>query len=57
MDQKPASPYNYAEELAALIESGGFWRLAPESVPRTGYADHVSRDTLKAIEAGLREGL
>ncbi|MGA5409137.1 hypothetical protein ACPCSC_17955 [Streptomyces lavendulocolor] len=57
MDAKPPVVRTDADDLAALIESGGFWRLAPEWVPRTGYADHVSRDTLKAIEAGLRERL
>lgn len=55
MDQAPQSPQptDEVDELAALIEAGGFWRLAPEWVPRTGYAE-PTRDVLKDVEAGLR---
>lgn len=57
MDQKP-TPQNPsdADELAALIEAGGFWRLAPDWVPRGGYAG-PSRDVLKGVEAGLQRRL
>ncbi|WP_405398473.1 hypothetical protein [Streptomyces microflavus] len=47
---------NDADELAALIEAGGFWRLAPEWLPRTGYAK-PSRAVLKDVEAGLKRRL
>ncbi|MEC4018458.1 hypothetical protein [Streptomyces sp. H27-D2] len=42
-----------AGELAALIDAGGFWRLAPEWVPRAGYATPTP-DLLRDVEAGLR---
>ncbi|NEA19184.1 hypothetical protein [Streptomyces halstedii] len=32
-----AAPSSDADELHALIAAGGFWRLAPDWVPRTGY--------------------
>ncbi|MEU3917132.1 hypothetical protein [Streptomyces sp. NPDC029004] len=47
------APADDVAELAALIEVGGFWRLAPEWVPRDGYATPTP-DTLRAVEAGLR---
>jgi hypothetical protein len=40
------------DELAALIEAGGFWRFVPDWVPRTGYAGPTP-DILTAVEAGL----
>lgn len=43
-------------ELAALIEVGGFWRTAPEWVPRTGYADPHTVD-LRRVQAALRRKL
>ncbi|WP_446039847.1 hypothetical protein [Streptomyces sp. SID1121] len=43
-------------ELAALIDTGGFWRLAPEWVPRTGYAEPTPA-LLRDVEAGLRRRL
>ncbi|MFJ1600956.1 hypothetical protein [Streptomyces sp. NPDC088261] len=43
-------------ELAALIDAGGFWRLAPEWVPRTGYAEPTPA-LLRDVEAGLRRRL
>lgn len=41
-----------ADQLAALIEAGGFWRLAQEWVPRTGHAT-PTRQVVKDVEAGL----
>ncbi|MFI9582378.1 hypothetical protein ACIHCQ_11130 [Streptomyces sp. NPDC052236] len=41
------------DELAALIEAGGFWRFVPDWVPRTGYAEPTP-DILRAVEAELR---
>lgn len=45
-----------ADELAALVEAGAFWRLAPDWVPRSGYVG-LSRDVLKDVEAGLQRRL
>ncbi|QDY77377.1 hypothetical protein [Streptomyces qinzhouensis] len=39
-------------QLDALIRAGGFWGLAPDWVPRTGYAG--DRNTLIAALAALR---
>jgi hypothetical protein len=47
------APADDVAELAALIAAGGFWRLAPEWLPRYGYAKPTP-DTLRAVEAGLR---
>lgn len=53
-DQTTApNPADDVAELAALIEVGGFWRLAPEWVPRNGYADPHTVD-LRRVTAGLR---
>ncbi|MFE0420920.1 hypothetical protein [Streptomyces sp. NPDC058953] len=38
--------------LDALLVAGGYWRLAPDWVPRTGYVR--DRDTLIAALAALR---
>ncbi|MEV8330359.1 hypothetical protein [Streptomyces niveus] len=40
-------------EMEALIDAGAFWRLAPEWVPRDGYAT-PSLAVLRALEVGLR---
>lgn len=40
------------DELAALIEAGGFWRLAPEWVPHGPGV--TTRAALQDVEAGLR---
>ncbi len=45
-------PADDVADLAALIEAGGLWRLAPEWVPRTGYAEPTTA-LLRAVEAGL----
>ncbi|MEU0524198.1 hypothetical protein [Streptomyces niveus] len=42
-----------AAEMQALIDGGAFWRLAPEWVPRDGYAT-PSLAVLRELEAGLR---
>lgn len=53
MDAEPTPQgRNDADELAALIEAGGFWRLAPKWVPR-GPGD-ATRSTLLDVQAGLR---
>ncbi|MEU9744303.1 hypothetical protein [Streptomyces niveus] len=39
--------------MQALIDAGAFWRLAPEWVPRDGYAT-PSLAVLRELEAGLR---
>lgn len=39
--------------MEALIDAGAFWRLAPEWVPRDGYAT-PSAALLRELEAGLR---
>ncbi|RDG35336.1 hypothetical protein DVH02_25795 [Streptomyces corynorhini] len=31
------APSSDADQLYELIRAGGFWRLAPDWVPRTGY--------------------
>ena len=46
------TPADDVTEMAALIEAGGFWRLAPEWEPRT-YAE-TTPEILRDIEAGLR---
>ncbi|MCB5179518.1 hypothetical protein [Streptomyces antimicrobicus] len=43
-----------AEELAALIEKGGFWNLAPDWVPRAGYLANPPKSVLRRVETGLR---
>ncbi|MBT2541387.1 hypothetical protein J7E99_11865 [Streptomyces sp. ISL-44] len=43
-----------AQELAALIEMGGFWNLAPDWVPRAGYLANPPRKILERVETGLR---
>ncbi|WP_371800867.1 hypothetical protein OHA38_20300 [Streptomyces sp. NBC_01732] len=54
MDQAPGTDQRVsdADQLAALIDAGGFWRLAPEWLPRSGYVA-PTRDVLKDVEAGL----
>lgn len=44
------------DELARLIEAGGFWRLAPAWLPRTGYTP-PTRDVLEDVIAGLERRL
>lgn len=45
-----------AARLAALVADGGFWRLAPAWVPRTGYAP-PTKDLLRDVIAGLERQL
>lgn len=54
MDQDPTGPDRRTDvdELAALIEAGGFWRLAPEWVPQG--PDVATRVVLENVAAGLR---
>lgn len=52
MDHKPARETEDLNELAALIQAGGFWRLAPEWVPRSGYAE-PTRPVLLRVRDGL----
>ncbi|MFE4828830.1 hypothetical protein [Streptomyces sp. NPDC056672] len=42
----------YADELHALIAAGGYWGLAPDWVPRLGWAA-LTRAVLLRIETGL----
>ncbi|MFJ2110949.1 hypothetical protein ACIOEX_03315 [Streptomyces sp. NPDC087850] len=42
-----------ADELHALIAAGGFWRLAPDWVPRTGYTGVPGAEGLRRIADGL----
>ncbi|MHC0430794.1 hypothetical protein ACX6XY_11470 [Streptomyces sp. O3] len=44
-----------AAELYALIEAGGFWRLAPDWVPRGGYVS--TPRVLAAVATRLRRKL
>lgn len=55
MDQDPRAPQPTRDvsELVALIKAGGVWGLAPEWVPRTGYAE-PTRLVLSDVEDGLR---
>lgn len=56
MDHHPAHETDDLAELVALIQAGGFWRLAPEWVPRSGYV-MPTRPVLLAVRDGLeREG-
>ncbi|MFD8969264.1 hypothetical protein ACFV0C_30495 [Streptomyces sp. NPDC059568] len=41
-----------ADELHALIAAGGYWRLAPDWLPRVGYA-LPTRAVLRRVETGL----
>ncbi|MFD3464815.1 hypothetical protein ACFWWM_00305 [Streptomyces sp. NPDC058682] len=41
------------EELAALIDAGGFWNMAPEWVPRTGYLTDPPKAVLEDIMDAL----
>ncbi|WP_330174196.1 hypothetical protein OG875_11950 [Streptomyces sp. NBC_01498] len=50
------SPVSEVELLHTLVEDGGFWRLAPSWVPRTGYAPPTPA-VLRRVAAGLRGGL
>ncbi|MFH8564240.1 hypothetical protein [Streptomyces sp. NPDC017988] len=52
MDHKPARETEEVDELATLIQAGGFWRLAPEWVPRSGYAPPI-RPVLLRVRDGL----
>ncbi|MFJ4620310.1 hypothetical protein [Streptomyces sp. NPDC088812] len=38
MDHEFARETDGMNQLTALMQAGGFWRLAPEWVPRSGYA-------------------
>lgn len=53
MDHETAPESDDVDKLAALVRAGGFWSLAPEWVPRTGYAVPTSL-VLRDVEAGLR---
>ncbi len=46
------APRDDAEELYALIRAGGFWRLAPDWVPRE-YAE-PTRELTERVQHGLR---
>ncbi|MGV9313331.1 hypothetical protein ACWDR0_14210 [Streptomyces sp. NPDC003691] len=48
---RPKDP-THQSQLDALIAAGGFWGIAPDWVPRTGYA--TDRNTLVTALAGLR---
>ncbi|ORT57553.1 hypothetical protein [Streptomyces sp. CB03238] len=52
MNHKPAPETEDVDELAALIQAGEFWRLAPEWVPRSGYAP-PTRPVLLRVRDGL----
>jgi hypothetical protein len=52
MDHEPARETDHVDELAAPIQAGWFWRLAPEWVPRTGYAP-PARPVLLRLRDGL----
>ncbi|MEW2220567.1 hypothetical protein AB0939_14930 [Streptomyces sp. NPDC006990] len=43
-----------AAELTAFMEAGAFWRLVPEWVPRTGFAEPTPQ-LLRDVAAGLRQ--
>ncbi|QIQ04354.1 hypothetical protein [Streptomyces liangshanensis] len=43
------------DELAALIEQGGFWRLVPEWVPREFAVP--TRELAERVALGLRRSL
>ncbi|WP_405685828.1 hypothetical protein OG204_17125 [Streptomyces sp. NBC_01387] len=45
-----------AAQLAALVRAGGFWRLAPAWLPRTGYAP-LTQDVLREVVTGLERQL
>ena len=45
-------PADDVAELEALIERGGFWRLAPERVPRSGHAE-ATPELPCDVEAGF----
>ncbi|NDZ81290.1 hypothetical protein G3I19_22705 [Streptomyces sp. SID10853] len=57
-EHKPATGQRDAEtvQLADLVAAGGFWRLAPAWVPRTGYAP-PTKDLLRDVIAGLERQL
>ncbi|MFD6970598.1 hypothetical protein [Streptomyces sp. NPDC059949] len=44
---------NDVEDLANLINAGGFWNMAPEWVPRTGYLANPSKAVLEDIMDAL----
>lgn len=44
------TPADDVRDLAALMDAGGFWRLAPELVPRTGYGESTPAP-LRSVEA------
>ncbi|MEV0961149.1 hypothetical protein AB0J25_00750 [Streptomyces sp. NPDC049910] len=52
MDHKPAHETDDVDELTARIQAGGFWRLAPEWVPRTSYVT-PTRPVLLRVRDGL----
>ncbi|WP_405687583.1 hypothetical protein OG204_30305 [Streptomyces sp. NBC_01387] len=51
-----AQPASGAAQLAALVAAGGFWHLAPDRVPRTGYVP-LTKDVLREGVAGLERQL
>lgn len=48
----PLKSLSDADELAALVAAGGYWGLAPDWVPRFGYAA-PTRAVLRLVETGL----
>lgn len=52
-DERAREAGNEIDQLTALIAAGGFWRLAPSWVPRTGYPTPTPR-IMQAVEVGLR---
>ncbi|MEO3974108.1 hypothetical protein [Streptomyces sp. CAU 1734] len=48
-----AGPVDHQAELAALIQAEGVFALAPDWVPRTGYA-RPTADLLRLVADGLR---
>lgn len=53
MASTPPTQLSDAEQLESLIEAGGLWRLAPDWLPRDGYAE-PTRPVMSRVEAGLR---
>ncbi|KUN00600.1 hypothetical protein AQI95_34405 [Streptomyces yokosukanensis] len=52
----PQPPADDVAELEALIAAGGFWRLAPDWVPRGGYS-MPTLAVLRVAENGLTRWL
>lgn len=56
MDERATPQRDDAALLAELVEAGGFWRLAPEWVPRGGYVG-PSAPLLLMVRDGLERRL